>query len=632
MRPIALPKSLLGVLLAGMLVSIALGGPVATADASVTSQIISPSGPTYALYDETLPSAEAFAVSGDTTISGAIALRCYYGVGPKEFTPLVAEVTPSAGTFSATVPAAALADGPCVLRAVPVANEEAHPPGTSAEEASDPFQGPRVAGSRFELFGQNGVDYGYEYTPSSLTGDFQIDAAGECGLDYSRLFASSSLDPSDHLFDCDAALYDADDPSAGDATRSDLQIDSANAYGPSTAEAVNREIEEEEKTSKLPVVAVAGVPHIAVTKTFDPSDGLATIHETDPIVRCSPSSTFPPTPSSCREFVPTGVTLGREWQTSSTERVAAVTDSWSSTDGAAHALNALYDQSTVDGGESGGAYEFPGESAFQPTHRGETVTLPAGSGGIYYKQDAATPEAGDGVHPFGAILYDTPPSEPLAVYDGSEEESYNGFEMPYRGTIPAGGAYVLRMAFVQAYALAEVQSLAAGVLAGYPASAPPTPPVPSPIGAETVTAPLPLPAPAHVSAIGPVGTTAGAVHFTLTCAGRSGSSCQIEARLTTVERIRRGRLVALAAGHRPRTRVSRVTVGIARVSIRAGQHRKITIRLNATGRALLARFGRLPVHLAAVALTAGRRTTVLSKNLLVRPAHRARRRRRHRHG
>ena len=106
---------------------------------------------------------------------------------------------------------------------------------------------------------------------------------------------------------------------------------------------------------------------------------------------------------------------------------------------------------------------------------------------ILYKEDAATPDGGDSEHPQGAIVYDVPPNNggPLPVYRGTEESSYNGFEMPYQGTIPASGTYTLRMAFVQAYALSEVQSLAHAALSGYP----PTLTIASPATGTTVSSP-----------------------------------------------------------------------------------------------------------------------------------------------
>jgi hypothetical protein len=679
-----LPNPLRASLLAGALSLLALiGGPIASASAIETSQITSPASPKYALYDETVSSPPpAFTVSGTTTISGKIELRCYYGAGISEYTA-ISEVTPSGGSFSVAVEPKSLHIGPCVLRAVPLGNKEAHPPATPSEEAGDPFKGPRVVGSSFEVFTENEVPYDYEVESNTLSGYFDIESVGDCGLDYSRLFAPTSLIGSEHLFDCNAVLYKGDDPPSGSSTRSELQIDGANAYGPATAHYLESNLK----------VKLSGAPQVAVTKSFDPLTGLITVHEVDPIVRCSPETVFPPTAKSCTSFVSTGVQLERTWQTSNANQVAWMTDTWRSTDGAAHSLNALYDQETVNGGKEGGAYEFPGTSAFSAVNKGQLVTLPTGAGRILYKEDAETPNVGDGEHPHGAIVYDTPPNGPVSVYRGTAtKENYNGFEMPYQRTIPVGGSYTIRMAFVQAYQLSEVESLAEAVVASYP----PTLTITSPSSGTTVTTPsvtvsgtatdtgalasltvngqttslgsggawsakvtlspgvntikvlatdqagfsteksvsvtyTPPPPVAHASQTGSASGANGQVRFTVACTGAAGSSCEIESTITTVEKRRNGRILAVSARrHRPRTHSQRVVVGASTLTIPAGQRVTISIQLNALGKSLLARFGRLPVHLTVVQISASRRSTVIVQNLTVKP-HKARHKKHHHH-
>jgi hypothetical protein len=666
-------------MLAGTLSLLALAGPIGSASAiePATSQITSPAGLTYALYDETAPS--IITVSGTTNISGNIALRCYYGPNPENFYIVVKEFTPSGGAFSAEVETKSLYDGPCVLRAVPVADAEAHPPGSSSEEAADPFHGPRIAGSRYELFPENKTPYDYEVESNTLSGYFDIESVGDCGLDYSQLFAPTSLIASNYLFDCNAALYKEDDPPSGSSTRSELQIDGANAYGPATAHYV------EEK------LGTTGAPQVAVTKSFDPTTGLITVHEVDPIVECSPETVFPPNSSTCKSFVTAGVELEREWRTGADNHVAWMTDTWRSTDGASHALNALYDQETVNAEKVGGSYEFPGDSTFSPTTKAQMVNLPSGAGAIYYKEDAGTPNVGDGTHPQGAIVYDTPTSGPLSVYRGTNESSYNGFEMPYQHTIPAGGTYTLRMAFVQAYVLSEVETLANEALTSYH----PTLTISTPANGATVSTPSvtvsgtatdtegtptlkvdgnavtvgaggawstgvalnkgantitavatnqlglttetsvtvtytpPPPPVAHAKQVGAASGANGEVKFTLACNGSAGTSCEVEATLSTLEKSHNGRLIAVSARrHGHGTRTTQVTVGASKLTIPAGQHVTIEIQLNSIGKSLLARFGRLPVHLTVVQISAGHRATVIAQNLTVTP-HRFRHKRHH---
>lgn len=678
----------------GALSLLALAGPVASAGALeiATSQITSPAGPAYALNDEGESSPPpAFTVEGTTNITEKLALRCYYGPGTSKAFSALGEVEPEDKAFKLTVEPKSLPSGPCVLRAVPSTDKATRAPGGPTEEAADPFHGPRIVGSRFTLYQTSGIDYDYGLESSTLAGHFNIDSVGDCGLEYSYLYAPETLVPSYGLFDCNAALYQENEISLppGSSTRSELQIDGANAYGPAAAGAIE---------SALKVKgALPGAPQVLAARSFNPLTGLATITETDPIVKCSPSTVFPPTTSSCTSFVSTGVDLEREWTTSSSDQVAAMTDTWHSTDGAAHSLNALYDQETENANETGGAYQFPGTNVFAATTGGQAVTLPAGLGRIYYKEDAATPGEGDGVHPQGAIVYDTPPSGPIAVYRGTAaNEGYNGFQMPYQATIPAGGTYTLHMAFIQAYKLSEVESLASSVLAGYPPSSPPTLSISSPANGTTVSTPnvtvsgtvsdtrvitsftvdghavsvgaggawstsvpliegantikvlasdqagfstekpvsvtyTPPPPPvAHASQVGSAKGTGGEVSFTISCTGTAGTSCEVESTLTTVEATHNGKPVAVSARHRGGSRSRKVIVGSSKVTIPAGQRITIAIALNATGASLLARFGRLPVHLDAVLLSAGHRSTIIAQNLTVKP-HRRPRQKIHRH-
>ena len=631
-----LSKALRAVLLAGTLSLINLiGGPLASAGAVVaSSQITAPAGPAYTFFDETLaPHAPAVTVSGTTTGSGSVALRCYFGIGPNEYEKVLAEVTPSEGSFSVEVEAQALEVRPCVLRAVPVTDTKAHPPGSPAEEASDPFKGPAIAGSRLEVEANDEVEDYYELEAASLPGYFDIEAAGGCGLVSSRLYAPGSLLVSADLFGCDAAFFEANEPPSGRSTRSDLQVDGANAYTPTTARYLEEDLD----------AAIPGAPRLSVTQAFDAATGLVSIHEFDPLVKCSPQAVFPPTSASCTEFVSTGVQLERTWQTSSANQVAMVTDAWSSTDGSAHSLSALYEQwLAIDEGE-GGVFELPGAGAFAPTTKGETIALPAGANAIDYKEDAATPAAGDGEHPLGAIVYANAPSSPLTVHEGSDESkptgTGTGFSMPYQATVPATGAYTLQMGFVQAYTLSEVQTLTQAVESSFAApQSIATPPsgtsaaAPSVTAADTVAQVGRNAAADTLAQVGRTTAADGTVKLTLACTGPAGTRCEVQSSLTTVEQRRAGKPIAVSARHRRlkthlKTRSRRVSVGSSKLTIAAGRRIAIAIPLTAVGKRLLARFGRLPVHLSAILLSAGQRSTILAQNLTIEPHRKVRRHR-----
>jgi hypothetical protein len=120
------------------------------------------------------------------------------------------------------------------------------------------------------------------------------------------------------------------------------------------------------------------------------------------------------------------------------------------------------------------------------------------------------------------------------------------------------------------------------------------------------------------------------VGFAILCTGPAGTSCEIEATLTTVEKTHNGRLIAVSARrHHHGTRSTPVMVGSSKLTIPAGQRVTIEIPLNATGQTLLTRFGKLPVHLMVVQTSTGHRSTVIVQNLTVRPPHRSHKRHHH---
>ena len=489
------------------------------------SQITSPTDPAY-LFDNASLS-PTFTISGTTDML-EVDVRCYDGSTPTSYSKIAEKVKVTSGAFSVSAPLANLPDQPCVLRAVPTGDAEAHPPGTA-----DPFAGPRVARSLFSTSTESSVTYGYDVEPTTLAAYLGIESVGEEGLYYSYLFAPGTLTKSASGFYDNASLTGENQPPSGSATRSELQIDGANAYAPDVARALG---------TKLVSKALPGTPSISVGTPEETGPGEFAIHESDPIVECSPeANVFPPTSTSCKEFVPTGAQLDRTWQSTHEDRVALMTDSWSSTDGHTHALDALYNQELSQHSE--GAFEFPGASSFVAVSKGQTESLSGGPGIVYYKTNAATPDGGDLENPQLAIVYDTAPDGSLAFHEGSTKTSARpDFEMHYVRTIPASGSFILHMGFVTEYSLAAVKSLAGEVLATYPVSSPSPPP-------HKLVPPLPTP-PASATQVGSASGANGRVSFRFACKGVVGQSCKVLTTLTTIEKLRGSKIVAVAAKRR----------------------------------------------------------------------------------
>ncbi len=631
----------------------------AAASATVTaSQVTSPANNAIIISDAGVEAGGQLTIQGTTVGTGNVALRCYAGTAPTDYIA-VAEAPVTANAFAITVPRSALEYASCVLRAVPIGDTGSHPPAQGA-----PFQGPRVLNSSFSYSPVAGASSGYTYDAlsSTPTGYMEIVSLGNCGLENSGLWNPVTLEQNYGPFFCNAALFESDTTIG---KRSDLQVDGADSYSPPGIHSLERPEHLNHALPSAPVTA---------TRAFDPATGLVTVHEISPIFRCAPEATAPPTPSSCTSVTSAGVQLERTWQTTNEDHVAWMTDTWRSTNGVAHTIKADYYQEFIDGAD-GGAFEFPGTGAFaKTTSKGQTISLPQGAGTILFKVDAKTPDTGDSLYPQGAAVYDSAPSEPLIVSSPSTGTSGNSFVMPYSRTIPAGGTYTMRMAFVQAYTLAEVSAYAAAAQASYPPSVAITSPLAgaqfsnaSPVvtvtgtasdtgalgsvsvnghaavlgsggawsanvtltpGANTITAVATdqagLTRSASVAvtyrrvAVGAVSSGRGVVAFTLACQGVPGSTCAVASTLTTVERRRAKRIIGVAA-RKLKTTSRTVTVGSAGTNIPAGKSVRVTIRLNATGRSLLARFHRLPATLR-VTLKGTPSAAMLSKTITVKPA------------
>lgn len=655
--------------LAGVVSSLALIGSVAPAQAIISeSHITMPADPAYPF--ENNSSSATFTVAGTANVA-EVEIRCYYAKGTTVGAAYAEvnkgtkeeKVTVTGGAFSVSEPLHTLPSQPCVLRAVPAGNKEEHAPGNA-----DAFSGPRVARSFFEIFSQSSVAYDYEQEFLMLGAYLGVDSVGDEGLYYSYLFAPETLAKSESGFYNNASLQIENQPSSGSTTRSELQIDGMNAYAPDDAQRLGE---------KLVKALLPGSPSVTASTT-ETAPGEFVVQESDPFVRCAPEpNVSPPTTKSCTEFVPVaGVQLNRTWQSTHGDRVALMTDSWVSTNGATHKIDALYDQETSQHGTEG-AFEFPGASSFSAVSKGQTESLPADAA-IYYKTNAVTPDGGDQVNPQLAIVYDTQPNGGTVAFHQSSVKARPIFEMHYERTITPSSPFKLRMGFVTEYALETVKALAGEILATYPPSvsigspatgtAVPAPTVtvtgsatdtgaiasvavnghpatlasngswsvavPLSVGANTLTVVATDQAgltaskaivvsyvPTQAVQVGNASGANGKVSFKVACKGLAGQTCKIVASLTTTEKLRGSKLLALTAKRhkRPKTRLKAVTVGSTTVSIAAGKTKTITVNLNATGRKLLARYHKLPVHLSAVLVTGTQQSTVIAQNLTVKP-------------
>jgi hypothetical protein len=120
-----------------------------------------------------------------------------------------------------------------------------------------------------------------------------------------------------------------------------------------------------------------------------------------------------------------------------------------------------------------------------------------------------------------------------------------------------------------------------------------------------------------LAVIGSPTSNGASVTDKLTCVSSAMRPCQATEALTTTETTRSGRSVALQASARRKSRT--VTVARKKVMIRPGKKATVTVKLNASGRKLLARLRKLPVTLTITLLQNGRHLTIAKTKLTVKP-------------
>ena len=434
MRPAA------GAALASALLVVGLAAqPTAAGAAIAASQITTPSDPSFFVADEDAAT-QFFAIAGTTSggnpATDAIAIRCYFGTksvklaGPVPLNP--------DGSFAVLLANLNdVLDLTCRLRAVPS--------GITPADLT-PYAGPLIGvgertTSRVKGGPNNKKAHDYVFDAQQKTGAYDYASLGTCGVNdgylYDPTFANTTV-----TFACDAGLLGRD--STAKPTRSELQIDGANAYAPAAAFAVNP--------------AATGLPAVTTTYTLDTATGDVAIRESDPLVKC-PNATYPPGAASCSSFAPTGVRDNRTITQDHDGRISWITDVFTSNDGKAHALDLLWDNSQRFWGPSGNStqleYALPGQNAFAKHVARDAVALHGAPGRILVRMSgAADGEMSTGQ---GAIVFDRPASQATFTY---VQPTRSAFTLHQTGTVPAGASTRFRFAYVQDYHAATVASLA----------------------------------------------------------------------------------------------------------------------------------------------------------------------------
>jgi Glucodextranase, domain B len=665
------------------------GAAPALASVSETQlHVTSPAG-TYLTFDE-VTGAETIKVDGSSNGSPGekLDLNCYSGGGWETLAQDVF-IEPGGG-FSYEGSFRPITDQTCVLRAVPHADTKDLPPGSPSA-----FAGPTLAlGLRRNDTVAKGPNSGaltsYYLYDSQLLGAFDYGSLGDCSIldsyTYDPLnFGTFATAP--RLDDCDAGFWWENGASGitGIAlpTRSELQVDGADAYLPGNAPSLFTGAEND-----------PGLPVLIYGYEVEPATGDLTIDETDPIVTCAPSPlAYPPTSSTCSSFVPSGVQVETVISQTQSGRVASVTQWFYSVDGLPHQID-LLEENQFFHLHKDGELDLPwtGEGFTKyGTAGAELPGAPAAPGSFFIKGSASVPD-GSEESAQGAVTFSNAPEGETVV--GATTNEFSWVNLHYRRTVPASGAVPLGFSYSNAFLLREVEGYAAAAQAAYlPTVAIDAPAqgasvsqpqatvtgtatdqtglsslivngesipvvngswsttVPLNLGPNTITATATnvfghsaraaisvtyaLPSAPPSSAIGAAtrkpsvgGLTASphGVGFTVSCQAPPAQRCDGVAVLSSTERSRDKHVLAISArtkrkGRHPPARLVTVTVGRLTFALAAGQTQTFFVALNKVGLGLLARFHELPATLAVTLASAGAAPPLISRSSLkIRPA------------
>ncbi|MBV8219582.1 MAG: PASTA domain-containing protein [Solirubrobacterales bacterium] len=398
-------------------------------------------------------------VSGTAVGMTSVDVVCYYGASPTE-ARLAASVAVHDGTFNTGAQVLKpIAGHACRLRAIPAGSESSAEsnsfagPGLAISEAALPLTTPSGSGVN-----QN-TPYNFYLNDVTFSGFAVWSAVGTPPKSLNPFIAcggpeiapiNSSFDIGNFAIDCAGSLLSDDLGAFGG--RSEVQVDGHNAYDPAAAESLFPAANGNVASENIP--GFLSLP--TTTVQWDPATGLMSSQTSEPFVECNwPGNAEAPTFAVCPSFVNSGVTLERDVTTSDGGRVVTVSDTWSSTDGKAHAVDLLYDNAIGVSGDADGdrGYEFPGQTGFAQYTTGNTVPGPSSAPGTILVRTNVTAPDGDPNEAAGAITFGTAPSG-FAFTSNGDFEEHNVVD------VPAGGSARLSHIYSADYSLAEVTALA----------------------------------------------------------------------------------------------------------------------------------------------------------------------------
>jgi hypothetical protein len=431
----------------------------ASASAAIITSITSPLNQATFFVDQSqsTSSATVFTVAGSSNAAANFDIDCTSWNGGN-VAKLVSSKPLTVGSFAVSITYAELfstayddVDGPCALSVVSAGSTPPKPGGNSFTT------GPTISITYQRVDTNDGdpVDYYAQYTGTATgsAGSLEFTSPSDCGLEGGWISTgTSALTDSRGAFDCMGSFFPAYTGEDSAKAPQELTVDG------------NPGVLSDDFSGEP---TQSGFEKPTYTDSF--ANGVLAVHEADPIMLCASACSSGSAPAD--GYIASGIELDRTWTTADNGLVVYQTDAFRSTDGRAHAMTALEDDDFNSEKPSLASADFPGTSGFTVYTPGNTIAAASGAGAIYFKTDAATPDSGDPTDtwPQGAIVYSRGPSSAIGVtyWSTTSGPDYPEFYLPYSLQVPAGGSATLRFAYVQDFALGDVQAFAQQALASF---------------------------------------------------------------------------------------------------------------------------------------------------------------------